>query len=262
MSVKNSLVKVKKLMSKKKQHSHHEEHVDESWLIPYADLLTLLLALFIVLFSMSSIDAVKFKEMSRALNSSFDGGTGVFDYPSAIPPENSSVTLSKEEEQQEAAHAEKKYLQEIQQKVNEYITSRDLTGKLKTSLTDEGLLITILDNVLFDSGIAEVRPNDRQLAKEISQLLVMDTPKKVIVSGHTDNVPIRNRYFDSNWDLSAMRAVNFTKVLLENKNLNPALFSAKGYGEYQPIADNSTAEGRLKNRRVEILIVPDEGTAQ
>jgi chemotaxis protein MotB len=261
MNVKNSLVKVKKLMSKKKQHSDHEEHVDESWLIPYADLLTLLLALFIVLFSMSSVDAVKFKEMSRALNSSFEGGTGVFEYPSAIPPQNNPVTLNKEE-QQEAANAEKKSLQEIQQKVNEYIKSRDLTGELKTSLTDEGLLITILDNVLFDSGIAEVRPNDQQLAKEISQLLVMDTPKHVIISGHTDNVPIRNHYFDSNWDLSVMRAVNFMKVLLENENLNPALFSAKGYGEYKPIADNSTADGRLKNRRVEILIVPNEEITQ
>jgi chemotaxis protein MotB len=113
--------------------------------------------------------------------------------------------------------------------------------------------------VLFDSGIAEVRPSDRQLAKEISQLL-METPKNIIISGHTDNVPIRNSRFESNWDLSVMRAVNFMKVLLENKKLNPALFSAKGYGEYKPIASNSTESGRLKNRRVEILIVPN-GTA-
>lgn len=243
-------------MKKKHRHNDHEEHVDESWLIPYADLLTLLLALFIVLFSMSSVDAIKFKQMANALNSSFEGGTGIFEYPSAIPPEQ-PLSLNKEEEK-ESADAEKKSLEEIQKKVNEYITSRQLTGKLKTSLTDEGLLITILDNVLFDSGVAEVRPADRQLAKEISQLIVMETPKNVIISGHTDNIPIRNQYFESNWDLSVMRAVNFMKALLENQKLDPALFSAKGYGEYKPIANNSTEQGRLKNRRVEILIVPNE----
>lgn len=248
-------------MKKKHQHNNHEEHVDESWLIPYADLLTLLLALFIVLFSMSSVDAIKFKQMANALNSSFEGGTGIFEYPSAIPPEQ-SLSLSKEEEKKEAASTEKKSLEEIQKKVNEYITSRQLTGKLKTSLTDEGLLITILDNVLFDSGVAEVRPADHQLAKEISQLLVMETPKNVIISGHTDNIPIRNQHFESNWDLSVMRAVNFMKALLENQKLDPALFSAKGYGEYKPIANNSTEQGRLKNRRVEILIVPNEEIAE
>ncbi|HWO95363.1 MAG TPA: flagellar motor protein MotB [Bacillus sp. (in: firmicutes)] len=243
-------------MKKKHRHNNHEEHVDESWLIPYADLLTLLLALFIVLFSMSNIDAMKFKQAANALNSSFNGGTGIFEYPSAIPPEQ-PLSSNKEEDREGSANTEKKALQEVQQKVNGYIESRDLTGKLKTSLTDEGLLITILDNVLFDSGVAEIRPADRQLAKEISQLLVMETPKNVIISGHTDNIPIRNRYFESNWDLSVMRAVNFMKALLENQNLNPALFSAKGYGEYKPIATNSTEEGRLKNRRVEILIVPN-----
>lgn len=243
-------------MKKKHQHKDHEEHVDESWLIPYADLLTLLLALFIVLFSMSSVDAIKFKEMANALNSSFEGGTGLFEYPSAVPPEQ-ALSLNKEEKK-ESGNPEKKSLQEVQQKVNQYIEDRQLTGKLQTKLTDEGLLITILDNVLFDSGVAEIRPADRQLAKEISQLLVMETPKNVIISGHTDNIPIRNQYFESNWDLSVMRAVNFMKALLENPKLNPALFSAKGYGEYKPIADNSTEQGRLKNRRVEILIVPNE----
>jgi chemotaxis protein MotB len=245
-------------MKNKHRHNEHEDHIDETWLIPYSDLLTLLLALFIVLFSMSSLDAVKFKQMANAFNSSLTGGTGVLEHPSPLPPEE-ALSLNQEQKNGHMANAERKSLQETQAKINHYIQDRQLTGKLKTTLTDEGLLITILDNVLFDSGIAEVRPSDRQLAKEISQLL-METPKNIIISGHTDNVPIRNSRFESNWDLSVMRAVNFMKVLLENKKLNPALFSAKGYGEYKPIASNSTESGRLKNRRVEILIVPN-GTA-
>ena len=103
-----------------------------------------------------------------------------------------------------------------------------------------------------------MQSSDVALAREISELLVMNPPRNIIVSGHTDNVPIRNSQFDSNWHLSVMRAVNFMKILLENDDLDPRSFSAKGFGEFEPIASNATAEGRMKNRRVEILILPNE----
>jgi len=251
-------------MSRRKKKKD-EEHPNESWLLPYADLLTLLLALFIVLFSSSSIDAQKFEAMSRALNSAFSGGTGIFDFPSPIPEgqmQSSDViedkdeketlqnkpVLLKDEEQHELAS--------IQQKVNTYIEEKDLTNKLQTSLTDEGLLVSIRDNVLFAPGSAEVRPQDRKVAEEISELMIMDPPRNIIISGHTDNVPIGNAPFDSNWELSVMRAIEFMKILLQNEKLDPRWFSAKGFGEFQPIASNGTVEGRAKNRRVEILIMP------
>ena len=131
-----------------------------------------------------------------------------------------------------------------------------LETQLATSLTIEGLSLTIRDNVLFNSGSADVRPEDLNIAKEISRLLEMDVPRSIIISGHTDNVPIKNANFESNWELSVMRAINFMKILLENPQLNPELFSAKGHGEFQPIASNDTEEGRAQNRRVEILILP------
>ena len=84
----------------------------------------------------------------------------------------------------------------------------------------------------------------------------MDVPRSIVVTGHTDNVPIHNAEYASNWELSVMRAINFMKVLLANQNLQPELFTAKGYGEFQPIATNETTEGRAKNRRVEVLIQP------
>lgn len=86
----------------------------------------------------------------------------------------------------------------------------------------------------------------------------MNPPRNIIVSGHTDNVPISNADYDSNWHLSVMRAVNFMKLLLENEKLDPRAFSAKGFGEYNPVADNATEAGQQKNRRVEILILPIE----
>ncbi|MBS4192170.1 flagellar motor protein MotB [Bacillus sp. FJAT-49705] len=257
-------------MSKRKKKSHDDGHVDESWLLPYADLLTLLLALFIVLFAMSSVDAQKFQELSKAFNSALNGGTGIFEFPSPMPDgemETSSTDIGEKDKGNEAKEKEQKLQQKIdreelemiQNKVNSYINKNNLGEKLETSLTDEGLLVSIRDNVLFAPGSAEVREEDIKVAKEISDLLVMDPPRNIIISGHTDNVPIGNAPFESNWELSVMRAINFMKIVLQNENLDPSSFSAKGFGEFQPVASNDTAEGKSRNRRVEILILPRTG---
>ncbi|WP_071458550.1 flagellar motor protein MotB [Bacillus massilinigeriensis] len=247
-------------MSRRKKKAHHEEHTDESWLIPYADLLTLLLALFIVLFAMSSVDARKFQSLSKTFNEVFDGGSGVFQYQSPMPEGQMASPEEEKEDQEkndkEAIAREQRELQALQKRVNAYIKKKNLSNKLATSLTDEGLLVTIRDNVLFASGKAEVRPEDVMTANEIAELLVMDPPRNIIISGHTDNVPIRNSNFESNWELSVMRAVEFMKIILKNDKLNPQWFSAKGFGEFKPIATNETPEGKAKNRRVEILILP------
>jgi chemotaxis protein MotB len=254
--------------SKKK---HNDEHMDESWLIPYADLLTLLLALFIVLYAASSVDAQKFKELSQAFNEVFTGGTGIMENPSPGQPKQPSdgemkssgaekkeekAELEEEEIERQAFLKDQEELKEIQKKVNEYIKTNNLEVQFVTKLTDEGLLLTIRDNVLFDSGSANVNRNDVDVARELSELLEMNPPRNIIISGHTDNVPIRNAEYDSNWELSVMRAVNFMKLILQNKDLNPQWFSAKGFGEFEPVGDNATADGRALNRRVEVLILP------
>jgi chemotaxis protein MotB len=258
---------------RRRKKKYEDEHMDESWLIPYADLLTLLLALFIVLYAASSVDAQKFKELSQAFNEVFTGGTGIMENPSpgeTQPPSDGEVKssgaekeekkekadLDKEEIERQAFLKDQEELKEIQKKVNEYIKTNNLEVQFVTKLTDEGLLLTIRDNVLFDSGSAVVHSADLNVAKELSELLVMNPPRNIIISGHTDDVPIRNAEFDSNWELSVMRAVNFMKIILENQELNPQWFSAKGFGEFEPVGDNGTAEGRGLNRRVEVLILP------
>ncbi|MGE7602700.1 flagellar motor protein MotB [Peribacillus sp. NPDC097675] len=245
-------------MARRKKKQKHDEHIDESWLVPYADILTLLLALFIVLFASSSVDAVKFQQLSNVFNQVFSSGTGFMDYPSDSPSDNptSPEQMTGIKGIKGQGKSEEKQLSEVQGRVNEYIQKNDLVDELDTNLTDEGLMISIRDNVLFESGVSEVRTEDRRIAKEISSLLVMDLPRGIVISGHTDNVPIKTYRYDSNWDLSVMRAVNFMKLLLDNTKLDPEMFSAKGFGEFKPVASNKTAEGRAKNRRVEILIVP------
>ncbi|MFC8559330.1 flagellar motor protein MotB [Peribacillus frigoritolerans] len=245
-------------MARRKKKQRHEEHIDESWLVPYADILTLLLALFIVLFASSSVDAVRFKQLSNVFNQVFTSGTGFMDFPSDSPSNEptSPEQRTGAEDLEKLGKNEQEELMEVQERVNAYIEKNDLTDKLGTNLTDEGMLISIRENVLFESGVAEVRSENRKMAKEISGLLVMDLPRNIIVSGHTDNIPIKNSKYESNWDLSVMRSVNFMKLLLENKDLDPEMFSAKGHGEFKPVASNETKKGRAKNRRVEILIVP------
>ncbi|WP_396193570.1 flagellar motor protein MotB [Fictibacillus barbaricus] len=249
-----------------KKKKHHEDHVDETWLIPYADMLTLLLALFIVLFAMSEVDAQKFKQMASAFRNEFTSGTGVMEEQATIPTpdtnpipkDTESIALSKEEQKQlEEAKKELEALEELQKKINSYIQSNKLTSSLQTQLTENGLLITILDNALFDSGSAIVKPGSREIGKKLSELLVTTPPRNIVIAGHTDNVPINKPDIQSNWELSAFRGINFMRVLLENPGLKPNQVSASGYGEYRPKADNKTAEGRAKNRRVEVLVLPN-----
>lgn len=249
------------MASKKKKH---EDHIDETWLIPYADMLTLLLALFIVLFAMSSLDTEKFKQMAIAFKQELKGGTGKEEFLSEQKPPKDKPLVedkkSEEEMKKELEELKKKQemeeLSDLQKKIDEYIQNNKLSLSLKTTLTERGLMVTIVDSALFDSGKAVVRMESITVAKEISKLLVAASPREIMVSGHTDNIPIANSEFTSNWNLSTARAVNFMQVLLENPDLRPEKFSATGYGEYRPVSPNDSVESRAKNRRVEVLILP------
>lgn len=251
-------------MRRRRKKKKHEDHIDETWLIPYADMLTLLFALFIVLFAMSSLDASKFKQMAVAFNKELVGGTGDKEFLSDQKPEQEkdlSAGSVESEQMKQQAEAEVKQremneLKEVQKSIDQYIDENQLSSSFKTELTEKGLKVTILENVLFDSGKADVKLESLHIAEEMSGLLVSASPREIIVSGHTDNVPIANAQFASNWELSTQRAVNFMQVLLQNTQLDPAKFSATGYGEFRPTAPNDTPEGKAKNRRVEVFILP------
>ena len=249
-------------MAKKAKRHKHEEHVDESWLVPYADILTLLLALFIVLFASSSVDQDKLERMSAVFNQVFEGGTGVFDNPS--PTESIDATSQDVQEAVNRYAEDQKQLSETQEKVEQLIAVNELENQFQATMTDDGLLITIRDSVLFESGKADIRPEQRDVATDLGNILNFDPARNVIITGHTDNVPIANSTFDSNWELSVSRALNFLKIIINsNDELDAKYFSVKGFGEYSPIASNDTNEGRAQNRRVEVLVQPrvaEDGT--
>ncbi|MFD2117088.1 flagellar motor protein MotB [Paenibacillus yanchengensis] len=253
-------------MKKKRRYEENDEHIDESWLIPYADLLTLLLALFIVLYSMNSLDVKKFEDMSRAFRVALHNGSGMLDMPSAVergpsvdkvppskdknnPGESTDAAIEKQMEQEQAE------FDHLKGQIDEYIANNGLSNDLETALNMSQLLITIRDGALFDPAQATVKPEARELAVSISKMLQEYPDYEVIISGHTDDTPMNNAYFKSNWDLSVMRAIRFMDVMLENKELQPERFRASGFGEYRPIAPNDTKDNKSKNRRVEVAIL-------
>jgi len=247
---------------KKHKKEHHEEHIDETWLIPYADLLTLLLALFIILFASSQVDEKRYSQVMQGLNSAFNGGISVFDESDSISLDDVStndIKNIKESEQvqnlKDLINKERQDMEAIKKELDAFINKNGLTMQLQTNVTSDMLKITIQDYALFDSGMAVVKPEAQKLALVISDMLNMYPDYKVEVAGHTDNIPINNREFDSNWDLSSRRSLNFMKYLLNSDNLDQARFRSIGYGEYQPIGTNATPEGRAKNRRVEVNII-------
>ncbi|GFN33941.1 flagellar motor protein MotB [Paenibacillus xylaniclasticus] len=261
-------------MSRKRRHEEHEEHADESWLIPYADLMTLLLALFIVLFSMSSVDAKRFDEMSRAFNMALDGGMGVLDGFKSIEQNPTSKTedftesieqrqaqtvknknKSQNSELEKLRQKEQEDLEKLKKQLDQYIKSAGLTTQLDTKLNQSQLLLTISDNALFASGSAAVKPDARKLGQAIGKMLYKYPGYEIIVAGHTDDQPISNHEFRNNWELSTQRALNFMEVLLSSADIDPKLISSTGYGEYRPVDTNDTAAGRSKNRRVEVSLM-------
>lgn len=252
-------------MSSRRRRRKSEAQSDDSWLLPYSDMLTLLVALFIVLFAMSEIDAQKYEQLSKVFKSEFSGGGSIIlEQSPAEDPSETAIDEDRSKEDNEANEEdlsegmrEVENLKKLQASINGYIETNELTDALSTELSNEGLMVTILNDVTFDMGSAEVNEGGREIITEISRLLNTDPPHHIEISGHADDRPIHNEEFPSNWELSVIRAVNFMGLILENGGHDPARFSAKGFGEYHPIMPNTSEENREKNRRVEVLILPN-----
>lgn len=232
-------------MSKKKQH--HEEHVDEAWLLPYSDMLTLLLALFIVMFAMGQTDKAKFEAMAKEFNAIFSSGSGVMQHDggSVIPMEESGASDNAIEEDK---------MTEVKNLLEKEIEQEGYSDKVKVELDNNGLAISIQDVILFNSGDSEVLKDLSPLLLKISDML-QGLDNKIKVAGYTDNVPINNGNFRSNWDLSAMRAINVMNFMVSSGRISQDRVSIQAYADQLPKASNDTEEGRAKNRRVEIFVV-------
>lgn len=233
---------------RKKGHSEEHENL-ERWLITYADLITLLLGLFVVLYSMSQIDLNKYQQWISAFSQLFGGsgvlagGKGVLVTPT--PPQSSSDAI--------ASSSQSLRQQNLEVQISAVLSSSIQSKKIMITTSTEGLTIHLLERLLFESGSADLKPEAKAVLDTLAEILKF-LPNKIRVEGHTDNKPINTVKFPSNWHLSVARALN-TAYYLMGKGVPPEKISIVGYSEYKPIAPNDTEENRAKNRRVDIVIL-------
>ncbi|MCK9486214.1 MAG: flagellar motor protein MotB [Dehalococcoidia bacterium] len=236
-------------MSRRRGRGHTEEHPDERWVISYADLVTLLLGFFIILYATADANEVKFEALARGLADAFnvdvknaeaggsilDGGTGI------VPERNLAGTVDID-------------LEQIRRLVDERTREAGLQGQILVTRDEDRIVIRLADNLVFPSASADIREEAKPLLAIVAEA-VNSTPNEVRVEGHTDNIPLATQKYASNWELSSSRATAVLRYLTEDLGVDPARTFAAGYGEHRPIADNLTPEGRALNRRADIVLL-------
>ncbi len=228
----------------------------ERWLVSYADFVTLLLAFFVTMYSITRLDAEKLAQAQLSINRAlhapvFLGGfpleAGVGDTPMAgrtgdLP----GAALQTGPPPQ---------LEELARTIQASMSQNNLSNEISLQITGRGLVIHLPELLFFHSAEATFRPEGRPLLDKLAGILA-NIPNHVVIEGHSDNRPIHTAQFPSNWELSTHRAASLVRFFIEAHHLNPGRFTAAGYGEHAPIAANDTETGRRLNRRVDVIIKP------
>ena len=262
------------------------EESEERWLLTYADMITLLMALFMVLFSISSVNVSKYQVLQHSLKAAFSGNIlpggksisqqGATNNSSHVPqsadlqsmspvtalssPSSASATTTSAKSaaaaaaQQNAAAHESQVFAHIKQRLESYAAKHGFSKSVKVAIEPKGLVIRVLtDDLLFPSGQASLDNRAHGLLGEIAELLNVDSTHPLDVEGNTDDVPIQSAQFPSNWELSTARASTVVRFLIAH-GVTPRRLTATGNADQHPIASDATAAGRARNRRVEIVM--------
>jgi chemotaxis protein MotB len=269
-------------MSASRRHKrgghHEEEHENEErWLVSFADMMTLLFCLFMVLFAISSVNTSKFKELQKALQDAvsgkiLSGGTALMttgsdnaksEAPQSAPPlpslsplnsandKASSLTPSK---QQQAAEAEQEDFRRLKRRIDNIARQDGLQGRVETTIDARGLIVRLLtDKVFFDSGQAVIKPGAHNLLDAVAAVIRDEHTHPLVVEGHTDSQPMHSGQYPSNWELSGARAAavvrEFARIGVLQKRMSLA-----GFASEEPADTNTTAAGRAHNRRVDVVL--------
>jgi len=250
-------------MSKSKMNKPEPPPGSPVWMTSWADLVSLLLTFFILLFTFSSINEQKFQEVMSAIQHSMMGRTGILSGSINVGDgearrldefeieaesvlqflgENELTLLEMVAELEDTYSDVKSFLQDV-----------GLEDDVQLRLEERGIVLELPAHILFDSGMAVIKRDFLETIDLLANLLGA-LPNQIIIEGHTDNVPISTFQFPSNWELSVTRAVSVARYLVEIRGLSPYQVVATGYGEYHPLDTNETPEGRSRNRRVSIVI--------
>jgi chemotaxis protein MotB len=255
---------------------HHDEEAEEehtnheAWIIPYADMLTLLMGLFLVLWAIGSQDLAKLREFSRSfageigIATPLEKGTGPLDGVAAAPttvPDPAKAALAREQRAAALGAADRAQLGTAEATIQSRADAAGFGGAISFRQEDRGLVVSILsDEVLFAPGSAELRPEGMIVVDTVADALA-SLPNRIAVEGHTDDVPISTGRFPSNWELSTARAGAVLRYLVDRHGIPQSRLEAGGYADQRPLESNATPEGRARNRRVDIAVlslVPEE----
>lgn len=231
------------------------------WMTTYGDMITLVLCFFILLFAYSETDTVKWKMVVSSLKGSIgvlDGGetlnqTDLLNQGTSPDSISDSILTSVDDSRRQDIEELQEIVQQLRQELNEEISK----GEIIVQLNERGVLIRLQDTMLFDSGRAVLRPEARAALAEVANTL-RDMDRYYRIEGHTDDVPTDPRTYATNWELSAARATNVLRYLVETGGMDPFRMSGGVYGEYYPLVSNVDAESRQKNRRVDIIVLSDD----
>lgn len=257
----------------------------ERWLLTYADMITLLLIFFVVMFAMSRLDVEKYQAITQSLQSSFksgnsilDGGSGLLDGGNSMSgtasgegkgdkgkgENNSTGNIEKEEDKDKnqpltareiAFRKQEEELSNLMNMIEQYIKENKLEDQISVNDLPKGISITLNDRFLFDIGQANLKSDSTETLKRLGSLF-KQLQTMISIEGHTDNLPItsKSKYAD-NWELSGARALSVLRYFIDKEGLNPEGFQYAGYADTRPAGDNNTSAGRQKNRRVEITVL-------
>jgi chemotaxis protein MotB len=245
---------------RRRRAEHVTKHADERWLLTYSDMITLLMALFIVMFSMANVNTSKFKALKLSLAEAFSGkvlpsGQSISDSggDAAIKTPLPALT-TKAPGSDSAAERENDELAALKRRIEAYARQQGIADQLAARIERRGLVITILtDRLLFDSGQAALHPQGARLISSIGELLRREAKHEVNVEGYTDSVPIRGSSYPTNWELSTARASTVVRTLLSS-HVAARRLTASGRAYLDPVAPNTTSTGRARNRRVQIVL--------
>jgi chemotaxis protein MotB len=257
--------------ARRKRREEHEEHVNhERWLITYADMITLLMVLFIVLFAIGQTDLKKFNQLKNSLNNSLggrnpspaiEGGTGNLEGPSSkIDPglnlgQQAAAALQEKQQREAAVQQENNTLTKAEDEIKGALASHGLAESAQFKLEARGLVVTIVtDQVLFDLGSAGLRAGGTAVLDGMAGALA-SLPNQIAIEGHTDDRPIHSSLFATNWELSTARATSVLRYLTDTKGIAPNRISAAGYADQRPLVPNDSDTHRAQNRRVEVVVL-------
>lgn len=240
------------------------------WMVTYSDMVTLILVFFILLFSISQIDLVKFDVISESFRNRM-----IFDFfPSPVPMDNPTERTSNFEQGKKSNEfetptqlsdhidkdketvKEEDTLKALMDNVEKFLDEQDLNNVISANRTERGIVLVLQESILFDSGKAEILSSGQPFLKKIG-ILLSELPNYVKIEGHTDSMPIDSFQYPSNWELSGARASSVVRFLINEYGFSMSRFSIAGYGETRPVLPNDNAENMEKNRRVEIVLLDE-----